>query len=403
MKKTLIFLAVALASVGCTKTTVVSDNAGNSDRSLGFSAFTHKSMTKGSIDDLERIEAARTQYIMQSYQMTTVYADAGSIAKPFFQANFGYGLNTVDYPNDWNTENTRYWPKETVTENGIVATNSLSFFTFGPASATITYNQNNYSGHLDRTFPTLTVTVADNNAEQLDILAAMTEFKTYSADLTGPDANKVDIDYNHILSAVTFAANTKDTVVFHIKEIKVGVKPQVTDTIDVLLPTGTYGFKADNAKGEWTGQTGTPKSYEVGLKEYPESDGFVPVDSTDHSANVVINADDQVLLLIPQKIEEEGAYFAVTYEVYDNEGTLLDAEITKCAPLFATKLPEWLTGKKYNYIFTLRRDINHPIEYTVQVEDWEEQDVIEQFEGQYISDRDLPVYVDGGDEFDTDW
>lgn len=403
MKKTLIIIASALAMVGCANSINVEEIVDTAERSIGFSAFTHKAITKGSIDSLGSIEASKTQYVMKSYQMTTVFPDASSIAKTYFEANFGYGIN-ADYLEAWNTQNTYFWPKETVTENGIVATNSLSFFTYGPASEDISFDGNSYSGAVDRTYPCLNVTVADENSNQKDILAAMTEFRTYSADVISAEANKVNIDYNHILSAVTFAANTKDSVVFKVREIKVGVQLNAEDSTvsSRLYPSGRYGFAADNAKGVWSNLSGDLKSYGVGLA-VAGADDFVKVDSTNQSANVKINADDQVLMLIPQPIEEEGAYFSVKYDVFDKEDNPLDTAVVKYAPLFATKLPEWLTGKKYNYIFTLRRDINHPIEYTVQVEGWEEQDVIEQFEGQYISDRDLPVYEDGGDEFDKEW
>ena len=405
MKKTFLFLLGALAVCSCSKSVPVDQPVKADDQAIGFSAFTHRATnTKGTIDDLASIEAAGRQYVMRAFQMATVFPDAGSTARQYFSADFGFGINT-SYPDTWNTASTYYWPKETVTDgNGAVAINALSFFTYGPSDADITFDANGYSGEVERLYPCLDVTVADENAEQQDILAAMTEFRTYTVPgaAMGAEANKVNIDYNHILSAVTFLANTKDSVVFRVREIKVGLNPLDTANITAALyPSGRYGFEADNERGLWSGISGDLKTYGVGLAG---TDGYVVVDSTDNSADVRINADDQILMLIPQPIEEEKAYFSVTYDVYDKDNVNpLDTAITKYAPLFATNLHEWATGKKYNYIFTLRKDVRYPIEYIVQVEGWEEQDVIEQFEGQYTSDRDLPHYEDGGDEFDREW
>lgn len=403
MKKTVIFLAMGLTLVGCTKSMTV-DSTSSVEQAIGFSTFAHKATSKATIVNGGNLNNSG-QYVMKAFRMSSVYAKTGATASEYFSETFGYSVNT-SFPNSWNTEHTCYWPSETVTNSskGVVATNSLSFFTYGPTTSSITFEDNGYSGAVDRTFPYLTVTVADENAQQKDILAAMREFKIYSGDGTdaAAAANQVNIDYNHILSAVTFAANTKDNnTEFKVKKIEVGVYRESDGTASPkLYPTGRYDFKADNEKGLWSAQTGDLKKYSVGLSSSP---AVSVTKSNSESSNVQINANDQVLMLIPQAIEAENAYFSVTYDIYDNNGVLSEADITKYAPLFATRLSEWLAGKKYNYIFTLTKDIKVPIEYTVTVQNWDEQDVIEQFDGQYTTDQDLPVYENGGSEVDVNW
>lgn len=400
MKKTLIFLAMSLALAGCTKSMSV-DSTGSIEQTIGFNTFAHKATTKASIVNGGNLNTSGN-YVMKAFRMSSVYANTGATASEYFSETFGYGVNP-SFSDRWNTERTCYWPSETITNSskGVVATNSLSFFTYGPMTSSITFEDNGYSGAVDRTFPYLTVTVADENAQQEDILAAMREFKIYSGDGTtaAAAANLVNINYNHILSAVTFAANTKeDNTEFRVKKIEVGVYRESDGTVSPkLYPTGRYDFKADNEKGLWSAQTGDLKKYSVGLSSSPA----VSVTNSE-SSNVQINAVNQVLMLIPQPIEAQKAYFSVTYDIYENS-TLSEADITKYAPLFATRLPEWLAGKKYNYIFTLAKDIKVPIEYNVEVQNWDEQDVIEQFDGQYTTDQDLPVYENGGSEVDVIW
>lgn len=391
---------MGLTLVGCTKSMTV-DSTSSVEQAIGFNTFAHKATTKASIVNGDNLNTSGN-YVMKAFRMSSVYANTGATASEYFSENFGYGVNP-SFSDSWNTEHTCYWPSETITNSskGVVATNSLSFFTYGPTTWSITFEDNGYSGAVDRTFPYLTVTVADENAQQKDILAAMREFKIYSGDGTAAAAaaNRVNIDYNHILSAVTFAANTKeDNTEFRVKAIEVGVYRESDGTVSPkLYPTGRYDFKADNEKGLWSAQTGDLKKYSVGLSSSPA----VSVTNSE-SSNVQINANDQVLMLIPQPIEAQKAYFSVTYDIYE-DSTLSEANITKYAPLFATRLPEWLAGKKYNYIFTLTKDIKVPIEYTVTVQNWDEQDVIEQFDGQYTTDQDLPVYENGGSEVDVNW
>ena len=402
-------LAFALVSVfGCQKSFTVSNNSDASRQSIGFNAFTH--LTKASAILGE--EGARGgNFKMAAFQMSGTAEGTGVTATPYFTNDFGYGINSA-FPSAWNTSTTQYWPATTVTEltTESVASESLSFFSYGPTSAdgkfSITFDDNNYDGAQNRTLPKLTVSVAAANADQKDILAAMTEFNHWE------DNNKVSINYNHILSAITFSAKTESAgFKFIVDEIIVGVANNDIST-GSLYPTGVYEFAKDNEKGNWTGQTGTKEKYNVVLGSATAITKELTADVT---TSLPLSASNGILMLIPQQLNilNNDAYFYVKYKSYkkNEDGVSYETtprNYTKFAPLHITGMTEWKAGKKYNYVLNLADLDKKPIEYNVTVSVWDDwdsttptADVEIDFQNE-VSSNSLPVFEEGT-EFETSW
>ena len=368
-------LAFALVSVfGCQKSFTVSNNSDASRQSIGFNAFTH--LTKASAI-VEEAGARSEKFKMAAFQMSDLAEGTGVTATPYFTNDFGYGINSA-FPSAWNTSTTQYWPATTVTDpiTSSTATESLSFFSYGPTPAgsefSIAFNDNNYDGAVNRTLPKLAVSVAAANADQKDILAAMTEFNHWD------NNNKVSINYNHILSAITFSAKTESAgFKFIVDEIIVGVVNNDIST-GSLYPTGVYEFAKDNEKGNWTGQTGTKEKYNVVLGS---ATAITKELTADVPTSLPLSASNGILMLIPQQLNilNNDAYFYVKYKSYkkNEDGVTYETtprDYTKFAPLHITGMTEWKAGKKYNYVLNLADLDKKPIEYTVTVLDWENWD-----------------------------
>lgn len=399
--KIIALVAAAVLAGSCAKSINVMDKSDASRQAIGFSAFTH--VTKASTI-VGEAGARSEKFKMEAFHMSDLGEGAGVTATDYFSNVFGYNINSA-FPSAWNTQTTQYWPVTAVTEGSASAETSLSFFSYGPnptgSEFSISFDKNNYDGAINRTLPKLSVSVAAANADQKDILAAMAEFKHWE------NNNKVDINYNHILSAITFSAKTESNEFkFVVDEIVVGVVNNDKNT-GSLYPAGVYGFERNNAKGSWSGQNGSKACYDVALGS--------AIDITDAttSAPIQLNASNGILMLVPQQLDvlNNEAYFCVKYKSYRKTGEdTYDTpkEYTKFAPLYITNMTKWEAGKKYNYVLNLADLDKKAIEYDVTVSNWEDwyetsPDIDIDFQND-VNSEELPVFETGEDgEFETAW
>lgn len=403
--KIIAFVAAAVLAGSCAKSINVMDKSDASRQSIGFSAFTHVTKASAIVGET----GARSEsFKMEAFDMSDIVEGAGVTATDYFSNVFGYNINSA-FPSAWNTQTTQYWPVTAVEENTAMATTSLSFFSYGPnptgSEFSISFDKNNYDGAVNRTLPKLSVSVAAANADQKDILAAMTEFKHWA------NGNKVNINYNHILSAITFSAKTEsDEFKFVVDEIVVGVANNDIST-GSLYPAGVYGFERNNIKGSWSGHNGIKAFYEVTLGSAVD---ITEANTEAVSTSLPLNANTGILMLIPQQLDvlDNEAFFCVKYKSYRKTGEdsyeTTPKTYTKFAPLYITGMTEWKAGKKYNYVLNLADLDKKAIEYDVTVSDWEDwyetsPDIDIDFQND-VNSEELPVFETGEDgEFETAW
>lgn len=396
-------MATLVFAGSCAKSISVKNNSDAGRQAIGFSAFTH--LTKASAIVGEG--GARNEgFKMEAFKMSGIAAGNGVTAEDFFSNPFGFGINSA-YPDSWNTDPTHYWPVTAVTDPDAesVATESLSFFSYGPTSEdgkfSITFDNNSYSGTVNRTLPKLNVSVAALNQDQKDILAAMAEFNYWESN------NKVNIQYNHILSAITFSAKTTSPdFKFIVDEIVVGVTGN-DKAAGRLFPAGTYSFSANNTKGTWSNQTGAQTYYDVPLGSAVE---ITKENTSDLSISIQLNTESGILMLIPQQLNTTGAeaYFFVKYRSFHKNGEAWEneKETSKFALLHTTGMVKWEAGKKYNYVLNLEDIDQKPIEYEVYVTNWEDwyetsPDIDIDFQND-INSESLPTFEEGTG-FETNW
>ncbi|MBQ0005807.1 MAG: hypothetical protein KBS57_00150, partial [Alistipes sp.] len=68
MKKTVIFLAMSLALVGCAKSMSV-DSTSSVEQAIGFSTFAHKATSKATIVNRDNLDASG-EYVMKAFRMS---------------------------------------------------------------------------------------------------------------------------------------------------------------------------------------------------------------------------------------------------------------------------------------------------------------------------------------------
>ncbi len=324
MKKNLFLMAVVgtIALTGCSESEILETEL--DQKAIGFENFMHKATRATEINNGN---VTNVDFSIQSY---------------FNDGTDFYTNQTLDYASSkWDTNPTKYWPYDCVTEGTHTATKSLSFFAYNVGS----YSKNGYTG--SSTKPTLTYTVAAAAADQVDVLAGYVESRIWQTS----DANSVvPLAFNHILSEICFTLVGEDNAYqYDVTSVTIGGNASGDAQ---LYPTGTYTY--GQAAGALSSLTGTKAIY-----SYTGSPAL-----TLASGDAATALTDNVLMLIPQAATS--SVITVTYKVTDPATNIVLFDGTKTT---GTLAETWNNGKKYTYAITLPTGA-HAIMYSVSVNAW---------------------------------
>ncbi|MDR3118368.1 MAG: fimbrillin family protein, partial [Mediterranea sp.] len=293
-----------------------SDTAGAATGVVGFNtAGVDPALARTAIVDIASLK--NTGFRVNAYYTgTEAWSTAAATATPGFMYN-----QFVEWKaNAWTYSPTKYWPGLT---DGVTY-GKISFFAWNEVAGAVV-SANTATGA-----PALTFTVANNNADQKDLVA---DVRT-DEDVSG---GSVGISFSHVLSRIGFTARLKDTypgVTVTITSLKVKYKA------DAVESTGIYTFgDDDHADGTWT---------------YPATKTYMSNTGDEvMTANVVldsdpakvkrVNGESNYLMLLPQTI----AYGAISIEVtWDVDGISQKKTIN---------LPDqvWQPEKCYDYVLVI--------------------------------------------------
>lgn len=284
---------------------------------------------------------------------------------PVFMNNIQELWNTSLVPDAWSHEGKYYWPE----------TDALSFFMVAPYyDEKKQYLAGDANANLDITqgqSMTLPVTIKDNVAEQIDILAASVLNRTKGFNASG----KVDFTFKHILSRIGFAAKVKDG-----ENLKFKITGISFDYGADIVKNGVFTFTTEGIGTMAPGQTKhlnnaeTPNtSHVIKFKALQgAADGTIVTNSY-----VPINADDSYLMLMPQEIpsanDKNLMMMTLRYDVAVAEDNYSEKDKIATIAIPAMKYEQ---GKAYTYNLILSSqsgDDGNLLEVTfgtVGVENW---------------------------------
>lgn len=274
---------------------------------------------------------------------------------PVFMSNIHESWSNNN--NAWTHEGNYYWPES----------EALSFFMVAPYSVDLSIVQPT-TADANKSM-TLPVTIKDEVAQQIDILAASVLNRTKA---TIGNNGRVDFTFKHILSKIGFAAKVKEgeSLKFKITGISFGYGTEI-------VKDGTFTFTTD---GIGTIASGTTKH--VNNTEKPNESHIIGIKTADgtiveNNTFVQINADNAFLMLMPQKKTGALMTMILKYQVAV-AGNAYDTENPKTATIEIPAM-EYLQGKAYTYnliLSSLSGDDEDLLEVTfgdVGVEEWDEQ------------------------------
>ncbi len=326
-KQVLMMAALALVLGGCSKTETTDVAQG---RAIGFDTFVGKS-TKA-VTEMDNNSLTKF-YVFGSYSSTGSWT-------PVF-TNVGVSGGTVGTGGTkWTPEQTAYWQPSTTYHFGAYSNgnNSLDGASFNAESQTLTFTD---------------YAVGDN-----DLIAAIPDYKTTDATVTGEEV--VNLTFSHLLSQVKFTFKNKDSYDYtmEISNIKIGSA--------VKTATGTL---VKGSTVTWDGEAN--EEYDFGtLDDIAQAEG-----EDTHSV---------ALLVIPQSNETLTVSFTATFK--DASGVEL-AKGNFTAPLAysgdpveaGTEANKWTPGFRYNYVATINGSTIDPeleqqvIKFTVEsVTPWDD-------------------------------
>lgn len=205
--------------------------------------------------------------------------------------NYMYDVPVSKTGSSWLPVSTHYWPGNAY---------KLKFFAYAP--------QNNSAYQLSGQIagaPTVSCTVPDNVAEQLDLLVAASE------EIDGGANTTVNLKFRHALTAVKFVCGS---------DMKAGTVKSVT--LKGVNSTGVYDFETDT----WS-RVSSPKDFSQTLNR-----------PTSGAPNTAITAPEQTFMMIPQTLPDNAVI-----EVVFNDGitdNILTGHIGKSV---------WQMGKTVTY------------------------------------------------------
>ena len=259
--------------------------------------------------------------------------------------------------NKWTHDGKYYWPES----------KALSFFMVAPYyDSSNPYLTDDANANLDITqgaSMTLPVTIKDNVADQIDILAASKLNQTR----TGPNAATVDFQFKHILSRIGFKASMdkEDNLKFKITGLKYSY------TSDKVVSGGTYNYTPTITLNDNKHQG---SDISIGLATQS-----VILDniSAAKTLEATLNNATSYLMILPQELKAGDIKVKVIYEiaVADGEAAYGDsktAEISLPAQTYAMG-KAYTHNLKFSKSSTGGEDLLEVTFGDVGVEEWDEQ------------------------------
>lgn len=296
MKKILLAVTAALAITGCSQNEEFENAAQNAEIKVGTSVVTRA--TPMVTDNFAEFRA-----FGYAYKGEDAYGSA-TAGTNILDGSF----TSTDHTN-WAEKDSKkfYWPSE----------GKVTFFGYSPSElpASKTYTYPAGGG-----YPTITYTVNDAIASQVDFLVTQLTGQTKSA-------NAVSLTFKHALTQVIFKLKGDDK----------NVEYTVTNiTFKALKTSGTYSY----ATQKWTSDASPTADYSINLAT---DNVFVGGDD----AAKTLTAADQLMILMPQELEK--ATVEVTFSA-----TKDGVEIFKSGIKTAELTDTWLSGEKHVYTLVLK-------------------------------------------------
>lgn len=334
MKKFFAIAAVAALALSACNTLETVETA-DDQKAISFEAFSHKS-TKAVVVDKNNLD----EFYVHGYYNAEV-----SIIHYFESTAKKNDTNDL-----WGTTPTvYYWPTDVVSGD-----KTMSFYAFK------NIDNNKYSANLPTAKPVINgFEVAEGIADQKDAIVAKKEDTGY--------VESVEMKFNHILSRVDIKAKAVQinglTTRYNISEVKI----KGNNDGNGLKNKGNYKFE-DNS---WASLEGAV-SYSLPVDGNLWNANEVASGADKGYQELTVVADNGSFMLIPQALDNiqiEVKYKVEVKSADDKWVSLFDG--TRSADLKTATVEAWEPGKWYVYQLDIDAADLKPIQFSVEVTDWE--------------------------------
>ena len=338
-------LLIIILLAGCQKNDGGVDQANNSDM-LCFSASLEgnsiaadRAQTRGYTGD---VSFETRGFTVAAYQTTGPFTADGSVELPFPNVldwqNVGVNKPVIPITKDPAEENPKRSYKTSLPKMARTEESKLSFFAWSSSfDGVITNSTQNRS---DKGAPWIDVTLNSADKNQADIVAASSVNIDNTYIVTA-----VDLDFQHVLSKMTFNIKTSSGVVAKITSVSCTYG-------ESICSKGRFTFNTDKL-GTW-------------------SDLTAPYPSTPHKINnwtsPTVLATPSLLgsmTFIPQSLEDGDVTINIEYTI--TQGGATSPTVSRSLPLKSLVME---AGQ--NYIYTLDLKANDIVLSNVRVEGWKE-------------------------------
>ena len=342
----------ALTLVSCSSDDLdsFSDNSSKNE-AISFDGYLGRSAvavngTRGSVVDLNALkissESDKKGFGVFGYYSTTDH----SAPEQSFDANL-FNNEQVTCPKDgseWSYTSLKYWP----------AQGHIDFYAYAPYETGKTLNKKTSATSITTT-PTFDFTVADNVADQTDLLWANAENQTKEKN----SSNKVKFQFAHALSRLGYTVKLKEASYESVATItlkRIVLAGSANEATKAFYKKGTIDLsKAPSSEGLWTNQSSDKQNF-----------NWSSSDKTLSNAGTK-NPDNEYLFVIPQKFKtgSDQLYVIVEYTITYKDGS--------AKPTVSYKVSQQLSydfeqGKAYTINLTIGLT---PIEFDADVTGWD--------------------------------
>lgn len=354
----------ALTLVSCSSDDLnsVSDNSSKNE-AISFDGYLGRSAvavngSRGSVVDLNALKGTDSDkkgFGVFGYYNTT---DHSSSPDQSFEANLfnNEHVTCLNGAADWSYTPLKYWP----------AQGHIDFYAYAPFETGKTLNKKTSA---TPTTPTFDFTVANNVADQTDLLWANAENKTKDK-LSSADKNKVKFQFAHALSRLGYTVKLEQAyahATITLNKITLAGSSENAET-GAFYTKGTIDLSKPSSENPWT-----PLDKDNKLKFDWFSNDNTSSDNTLSSDKVIKNSDNEYLFVIPQDFsstntESNQLYVIVKYTIQYDGGT---AQPKVSYTVYKKLEKNFLQGNAY----TINLNIGlTPIEFNAEVNDWNPKD-----------------------------
>ena len=407
MKKTLFIMAAGVMLAGCIQEDLLGGLPENHGGVVGVNTFV-SSGTKGTaFDDATAFEATENGFDLFAYESDgSLFMDG---------VEFQYLEGIWDYADKGEI---KFWQQVGSNDEG---RNTVNFYAVSPANVANVPGSDDENG-IGYDSQTIAYTVADNSADQVDLMYA----KTTEVDPEGEAVkNGVSIKFDHALSQILFRAEVLDEVTDYLHA-------EVNEVEIVnLYNTGTFSFEGaafgdydpDSEYTPWTVDESVGKvSYDAQVGWDGTENSTVSVNPELDGTDADLTTSESALILLPQEItgaeltdnktapgaEETDTYIRVNCKVYykgtnDNEATTIVGSEEEFEDIYIPLNTTWLAGYKYVYTLVFSHNIADPVTIReVEVGEWQVSDTTGgggENDGSEYEGNPLPLNMNAQDMF----